>query len=324
MGNNPKISVIVPVYKVEKYLDRCVESIVNQTYKNLEIILVDDGSPDNCPAMCDAWAEKDERIRVIHKENGGLSDARNAGMDIATGDYIGFVDSDDWIEPDMYQFLMNNILENDSDISRCGLFVEYEDEEDKQEQNSEFLSMRICDNTEYLKGLVQGGYVRGVVWNKLYKCSCIGDDRFMTADGASEDIMFNNRIALKVKSCVCEDRPLYHYVRRKGAITISEFGDGAFSIIRAMESFLEEYKENNDILPYCIKGYTDAAFTVLSGVITNQKCLDRYDYLRNGILRFKKQILFSGFYSEKDKFKMLLLWISPTIYNKVIKKIRNA
>ena len=91
------ISVIVPVYKVENFLDRCVESIVGQTYENLEIILVDDGSPDNCPAMCDEWAEKDSRIRVIHKENGGLCSARNAGMDIAAGDYLGFVDSDDCI-----------------------------------------------------------------------------------------------------------------------------------------------------------------------------------------------------------------------------------
>ena len=99
------ISVIVPVYDVEKYLDRCVESIVNQTYQNLEIILVDDGSPDNCPAMCDNWAEKDSRIKVIHKKNGGLSDARNAGMEIVTGEFIGFVDSDDWIEPEMYQLL---------------------------------------------------------------------------------------------------------------------------------------------------------------------------------------------------------------------------
>lgn len=101
------ISVIVPVYKVEPYLDRCVRSIVEQTYTDLEIILVDDGSPDNCPAICDAWAERDSRVKVIHKQNGGLSDARNAGMDIATGEYIGFVDSDDWIAPEMYQILYN-------------------------------------------------------------------------------------------------------------------------------------------------------------------------------------------------------------------------
>lgn len=105
MNSQPKISVIVPVYKVENFLDRCVESIVGQTYENLEIILVDDGSPDNCPAMCDKWAEKDGRIKVIHKENGGVSSARNAALDIVSGDYICFVDSDDWIDPGMYEFL---------------------------------------------------------------------------------------------------------------------------------------------------------------------------------------------------------------------------
>ena len=97
-----KISVIVPVYKVEPYLDKCISSIVNQTYKNLEIILVDDGSPDNCPAMCDAWAEKDSRIRVLHQRNQGGGAARNAGLDLASGSLIAFVDSDDYIVPDMY------------------------------------------------------------------------------------------------------------------------------------------------------------------------------------------------------------------------------
>ena len=123
MNSQPKISVIVPVYKTEGLLDRCVESIVGQTYKNLEIILVDDGSPDNCPAICDEWAEKDSRIRVIHKENGGLCSARNAGMDIAAGDYWGFVDSDDCIEPDMYQLLVENAASTQADISRCGILL---------------------------------------------------------------------------------------------------------------------------------------------------------------------------------------------------------
>ena len=122
-----KISVIVPVYKVEPYLDKCVSSIVNQTHKNLEIILVDDGSPDNCPAMCDAWAEKDSRIRVMHKTNGGLSDARNAGMAVATGELMAFVDSDDWIVPDMYEYLYQRLTEDNSDIAACGVQMVWED-----------------------------------------------------------------------------------------------------------------------------------------------------------------------------------------------------
>lgn len=99
-----KISVIIPVYGVEKYLDRCIESVVNQTYKDLEIILVDDGSPDNCPQKCDEWTLRDARIRTVHRENGGLSCARNTGLSLATGDYITFVDSDDWIAKDIYEY----------------------------------------------------------------------------------------------------------------------------------------------------------------------------------------------------------------------------
>ena len=122
-----KISVIVPVYKVEAYLDKCISSIANQTYRNLEIILVDDGSPDNCPAMCDTWAEKDSRIRVIHKTNGGLSDARNAGMAIATGELMTFVDSDDWIAPDMCEHLYQRLAGDNSDIATCGVQMVWED-----------------------------------------------------------------------------------------------------------------------------------------------------------------------------------------------------
>ncbi len=318
-----KISVIIPVYKVEKYLDKCVESIVNQTYKNLEIILVDDGSPDNCPAMCDVWAEKDERIRVIHKENGGLADARNAGMDIATGDYIGFVDSDDWIEPNMYEMLLKNALKYDADISRCGLSVNCENGENNQWREIEFSEVHVLDNFEYTRRVIQGGYLNGAVWNKIYKKETVGSYRFMTEDGASEDIMFNNRVSSQMSVCVCEDLPLYNYLRRVGSITISEFGYGAFSIIRAKEHFLNQYKDNREIYPLCVKSYVTSAFIVLSGVITNQKCLDKYDFLRNGILQYKRKILFDNIYSKRDKIKTFLLWISPKLYNFFIRKNKN-
>ena len=121
------ISVIVPVYNVEAYLDKCISSIVNQTYRNLEIILVDDGSPDNCPAMCDAWAKKDSRIRVIHKLNGGLSDARNAGMTVTTGELMAFVDSDDWIDVHYIEYLYNALRQSNADISACDLREVYDD-----------------------------------------------------------------------------------------------------------------------------------------------------------------------------------------------------
>ena len=116
------ISVIVPVYKVEQYLDKCVRSIVDQTYRNLEIILVDDGSPDACPAMCDSWVERDCRIQVIHKENGGLSSARNAGLDICRGEYVTFVDSDDWIELEYYRCVMDKMRSHNAQIGCVGRY----------------------------------------------------------------------------------------------------------------------------------------------------------------------------------------------------------
>ena len=113
------ISVIVPIYNVDKYLDACIESAVSQSYRNIEIILVDDGSTDRCPEICDAWAEKDSRIRVIHKENGGLSDARNKGMASSTGAFISFVDSDDILEPEYIEYLYRAICETGADLSEC-------------------------------------------------------------------------------------------------------------------------------------------------------------------------------------------------------------
>ena len=126
-NQNPLISVIVPVYKVEKYLHRCVDSILVQTYTNLEIILVDDGSPDRCGAICDEYAAKDSRIRVIHQENGGLSAARNAGLDVCSGEYIAFVDSDDWLDPEMYAVMMAQVREYGCDVVMCDCVKEFPD-----------------------------------------------------------------------------------------------------------------------------------------------------------------------------------------------------
>ena len=151
--NLPKISVIIPVYKVEEYISRCIKSVVDQTYSNLEIILVDDGSPDNCPAICDKWAEKDSRIKVIHKKNGGLSDARNAGMQIASGEFIGFVDSDDWISKEMYQLLYENMKENESDISACGVKLVWEDGAESRSLTS--AGIQILNTQEAMEAIIR-------------------------------------------------------------------------------------------------------------------------------------------------------------------------
>ncbi len=126
MKKDDLVSVIIPVYKVEKYLDQCVESIVKQTYPDLEIILVDDGSPDRCPLMCEDWQRRDTRIAVVHKANGGLSSARNAGLDICRGEYVCFIDSDDWIEPNYVERMLSAMMEEHADIISCSFVNEYE------------------------------------------------------------------------------------------------------------------------------------------------------------------------------------------------------
>ena len=173
--NQPLISVIVPIYKVEEYLDRCVESIVNQTYKSLEIILVDDGSPDNCPQMCDSWAGKDNRIKVVHKENGGLSDARNAGMPFATGEIISFIDSDDWIEFDMFEKMLNRMQADNSDMVSCGVKWVEEDGSLIRDVTSED---EVLDTTVAMKTLLNDSKLKQHVWNKIYKHNLIKDIPF--------------------------------------------------------------------------------------------------------------------------------------------------
>ena len=172
----PLISVIVPVYKVERYLDRCVQSIVDQTYRNLEIILVDDGSPDACSDMCDAWAAKDHRIRVIHQENRGLGAARNSGIRISTGELIGFVDSDDWLEPTMYEVLYHSLTKENADTSMIADVLEYPNgRQIYLYQPDLHLVMTTSESFKYIN---LPGYSTISAWSKLIKRSALGNIRF--------------------------------------------------------------------------------------------------------------------------------------------------
>ena len=175
-----KISVVIPVYKVEPYLDQCIQSVVEQTYTNLEIILVDDGSPDHCPAMCDAWSKRDNRIKVIHKENGGLSDARNAGLAIATGQYISFIDSDDWISLDMFEVLVGMLRETDAQIVECGTVLVYpQSKPQKMSAPARVeLSVKEYSTEEAMRHLLIEDEFSPMVWNKLYCRECVSDIRF--------------------------------------------------------------------------------------------------------------------------------------------------
>ena len=240
------ISVIVPVYKVEEYLDKCVQSIVDQTYTNLEIILVDDGSPDRCGDMCEAWAKKDSRIRVLHKPNGGLSDARNAGMEISTGTYTAFVDSDDWISPDFIQVMYDAIKQSGAQIAGCDIIFAFPDEELKTDQGSG--EVRICTTKEAIIDILQYKGFRAVAWNKLYLSQLLKGEKYPVGKH-HEDEFFTYRIFGKAQKLVYVDKPMYYYLQRQGSIMHS------FTIKRldALEAYLERLEYLKRVFPdlYC-------------------------------------------------------------------------
>lgn len=215
MAQHPLISVIVPVYKVEAYLDRCVRSIVAQTYQNLEIILVDDGSPDGCGAMCDDWAAKDSRIRVIHRENGSLSAARNTGMAAATGELIAFVDSDDYTRADMYALLYERMQADGSDIAACGVEMVWEDGTPSRMLTK--AGSCVLNTEEALRALIEESWLKQPVWYKLYKADLIRDTPF-PAGKCHEDVFWSYQAVGKAGKVSVFDQPCYYYTQRPGSI----------------------------------------------------------------------------------------------------------
>lgn len=201
----PLISVIVPVYKVEPYLDKCISSIANQTYTSLEIILVDDGSPDNCPAMCDAWAKKDSRIRVLHQRNQGGGAARNAGLDLASGSLIAFVDSDDYIAPDMYAHLYT-LLEQGVDIAECS-YVEVVGDDAVFACGYETHSYTV---QEAMEEHIQDRVFRQLIWNKLYRRHVMDGIRFPT-DKKIDDEFFTYRALGNANTLIHSTKVCYAY-----------------------------------------------------------------------------------------------------------------
>ena len=212
-GQVPLISIIVPVYQVEPYIRRCVDSILQQTYPNLEIILVDDGSPDRCGAICDEYARRDQRVQVVHKANGGLSSARNAGLAVARGDYLGFIDSDDWIEPDMYQYMLDHALEQDADITVCGRVEEYQG----RSRNCCWEMSRLLDREQAMRALLEDDVMQSYAWNKRWKKGVFQGVRF--PEGRNyEDIAVVHRAYGKADRVLCLSEAKYHYLQRKESI----------------------------------------------------------------------------------------------------------
>ncbi len=200
------ISIIIPVYRVAPYLGQCIKSIIGQTYRDIEILLIDDGSPDECGKICEEYKNRDSRIKVIHTENQGLSAARNRGLENATGEYIGFVDSDDWIEPDMYEVLLKRIKDNS--ISVCGYDTAFQ---------KDGLKKGVYFGSDALRALLKGE-INNNVWNKLYHKELFNDICFPEGKNY-EDVVVMHKLVEKAKSIAVVPDVFYHYRVRPESIT---------------------------------------------------------------------------------------------------------
>lgn len=235
----PLISIIVPVYNTEKYLKKCVDSLVSQTYHQLEIILVDDGSTDKSGSICDDYARQDGRIRVIHQENSGSAAARNAGMDCISGDYVGFVDTDDWVLPQMYEKMLCAAQEQNADIVISGIIFD-----------NLLWQRRLCDddrrnfdNKNLVQAYLTEPYVNNVVWNKLYRRDVLGDIRFPVVR-RSEDVAFTIQVLLRSQKSVCLNECYYVQYLREGSLERSRIGKIdllAFDAIRLKQDLVRQH-----------------------------------------------------------------------------------
>ena len=240
------ISVIVPIYNVEDYLPKCIDSIISQTYRDLEIILVDDGSTDNCSKICDEYKKKDIRIKVIHKENGGLPSARNTGLDIANGSLIGFVDSDDYIEPTMYEKLYDNMKKNHSDISICNYYKVNNNRKKIMVKEIELKEFCSVGRDKFTNIHSKYATLMSIAWNKLYKKEIFNDIRYPDGQIYEDSYIICNLLE-KAKKISFILEPLYYYVYRKNSI-INSFSIKQFDIMKSFNKKIEVFNE---------KGYID-------------------------------------------------------------------
>ena len=274
VDNDELISVIVPIYNVEKYLRKCIDSISNQTYRNLEIILVDDGSPDNCGKICDEYAKEDKRIRVIHKKNGGLSDARNAGIDIATGKYITFIDSDDYIENDYVNYLYDLIKKYNCDISICAYKLKVEDK--INDFGKKYCEEKMTTEKCLERMLCERGFTVSA-WAKMYKSDLFNDVRFPIGK-ICEDNGTTYKLIKKCKNIIYGNIGKYIYIVRDDSIMNSKFSLKKMDLIELTDIMAEEL---------------DKDFPILKDAIIKRKMQSRFSVLR--------QILFS---CDKENMKI--------------------
>ena len=311
MSQDAKITVIVPVYNVEAYLPRCVESILAQTYRNLEIILVEDGTKDNSGAICDAYARQDARVRVIHKENGGLSSARNAGIDAAAGEYLSFVDSDDWIEPDMYEKMMALMKKYAVSLVCAGRW------DVSSEAGEKRLGLcppreEVISGEELVRRIFHWENVDSAAWDKLYHRSLFDSVRYPLGV-ICEDVPTTYRIALDAGQAAMLPAPVYNYFHRPGSITTAAVSEKTFHFSRHTGEIYpyirEHYPQIADAARYLrVRSLAYNILTLeLAGEDARKTFAEEYRLSRKELRRHTGFLLASPLFGKQERATDLLL-----------------
>lgn len=310
-----KVSVIVTVYNVEKYLNKCVDSLLAQTLSDIEILLVDDGSTDGSGRICDDYAGKDSRVRVIHKENGGVSSARNKGLFEASAEYVGFVDSDDYVAEDMYECLYSNLKKEDADVSVCGIYHCYTNEMRTTEDVSGYY---VTDAKEIIRMVMDSRKISVNPVNKLYKKELF-DDLLFPEGKLSEDAHIMIRLLSKIRKAVISMAPKYYYVHRAGSITTKTFTRADLSVIEAYSNNLKFILENYpDLEKVAWFRYYWAHFYVLDKMMATPHLSSSDQKIKKRIIhRIRKSsrgILRNPYVGSSRKISVAALKIHPLLY----------
>lgn len=324
MQIEPLVSVIVPIYKVEKYLRQCVGSITDQTYRELEIILVDDGSPDNCGAICDEYAGQDERIRVIHQKNGGLSAARNAGLDIAKGDYIFFVDSDDWIASDTIQKMLAKYEETNADLVLCDICPFYEADYSGVKKQASPLKAEVLGQKELIERLMQeAAWYYCVAVNKLYRKELLNKIRFPNGF-IHEDEAIAHRIFEKCQTIAVIAEPMYYYRQTNGGIMASGVTIRSTDVLTAIADRLSCARANRwQNYESQLVQYYEEKFWEWYHLFSEDKGNDKYiKRMEKSLSKALPSILNCDQIAVSHKLYLTLLRFSPKLFWAVYNSIR--
>ena len=320
MDEQPLISIVVPVYRVEELLPRCIESLLMQTYRNIEIVLIDDGSPDRCGEICDQYAQKDPRIRVIHQQNRGVAGARNAGLDAATGEYIGFVDSDDWVEPRHCEALYQSLIENQAQISICGHRIYHGP--DWVEIRS-FPEIRgIIPKEKALEYLLRITMFEGYLWNKLFTRAILehakdGDPlRFDPQVHIAEDLLFVCQYMIHIEAIAYTPDVLYNYVEREGS-ALKSYGEERRSELIASQKIIDMFRTYNRVLYDMAKArYVEASVNLMRYAVRGSR-REKLPELREEVKRYLDDYLKDSAVKLRAKFRVLVILRFPVLSDRI-------